>query len=107
MSNKSKGDQGEYEFTKAAHDELRDAEERYQVRFDLGLHPSFQRGVWTLVIIAQAKGERDVMTYSNKYEATWPNAVAISYGAFMYQCCHRMVRMVEAWWQQRETDEAQ
>jgi len=106
MSSKHKGDQGEYEFTKAAYDELRDAEEYYQVIFTLALHPSAQRGVWSLVVMVRAKGEHEVMSYSNKYEATWPNAVSISYGAFLYQCCHRVVRMVEAWHRQRELDEA-
>lgn len=106
MSSRSKGDQGEYEFTKAAYDELKDAELTHLVRFTLALHPSAQRGVWSLVIMVQAKGEHEVISYSNRYEATWPNAVSISYGAFLYQCCHRVVRMVEAWSAQREQDEA-
>lgn len=106
MSSKHKGDQGEYEFTRAAEDELRDCQKQYQVEITIALHPSSQRGVWTLVLIARALGEHDLLSYSNKYEATWPNAVSISYGAFLYQCCHRMVRMVEAWHAQREQDEA-
>lgn len=105
MGKHSKGDQGEYEFTKAAQDELMDAEALYQVEFQIELHPGSQRGVWTLVVLVRAKGEHELVSYSNKYSATWPNSVAISYGAFLYQCCHRVVRMVEAWHAQRELDE--
>lgn len=105
MSNRSKGDQGEYEFTRAATDELRDAERQYDVKFELALIPTSQRGVWELAVLVQSKGEHESWHYINRYQNTWPNSTPMSYGAFLYQCCHRVVRMVEAWHAQREKDE--
>jgi hypothetical protein len=106
MSHKSKGDQGEYEFTRAASDELRDAEAKYEVTFTVEFRPTPQRGVWYLCVAARAKGEYEALAFVSKYSNTWPNAVATSYAAFLYQCCHRTCRMVEAWHKQRELDEA-
>lgn len=106
MSSRSKGDQGEYEFTRAAYDELRDAERCYQVEFHLELEPTPQRGVWLLAVLVRAKGEDEGMAYVVKWSGAWPNSQVVSYGAFLYQATHRAVRMVEAWHAQREQDEA-
>lgn len=105
MRVKHRGDTGEYEFTRASYDELRDAERRYQVAVDLSLLPSPQRGVWHLVLSARAKGEHEVMSLVSRYQADWPNSVAVSFAAFQYACCHRLVRMVEAWHAAREEEE--
>lgn len=105
MSVKSKGDAGEYEFTRAAYDELKDAEQRYQVEFLLDLIPTEQRGVWWLSVIARAKGEDEGLTYIAKWKGSWPNAQVVSYAAFLYGATHRCVRMVEAWYKEREAQE--
>lgn len=97
MGSKSKGDAGEYEFTRAAYDELRDAERQYACKFVLSLEPTGQRGVWALAVVAVSDDERDGLAYVARWEGSWPNAIAVSYGAFLFQACHRCVRMVEAW----------
>lgn len=96
MSSK-KGDTGEYEFTRAAYDELRDAEKLYAVKFVLSLEPTGQRGVWALAVVACSDDERDGLAYVARWQGSWPNAISVSYGAFLYAACHRCVRMVEAW----------
>jgi hypothetical protein len=106
MGKHGKTDAGEYEFTRAAYDELRDAEKRYQVEFSLQLIPTTQKGVWALSVAARALGEHEAIAYCARYQGSWPNSTATSYGAFMYQCCHRVCRMVEAWHAQREVDES-
>lgn len=102
MSAKSKGDAGEYEFTRAAYDELRDAEKKYPVSFVLSLEPTEQRGVWALSVVAVADDGADGLAYVAKWQGAWPNSMVISYGAFLYQACHRCVRCVEAWHQDRQ-----
>lgn len=97
MSSKRNSDSGEYEFTRAAYDELKDAESKYGVKFVLSLEPTGQRGVWALAVVACADSERDGLAYVSRWEGSWPNAVSVSYGAFLYAACHRCVRMVEAW----------
>lgn len=97
MGRHSKGDNGEYEFTKAAYDELRDAEKQYEVRFVLSLEPTGQRGVWVLCVVASSNDESDGLAYVARWQGSWPNSIAVSYGAFLYAACHRCVRMVEAW----------
>lgn len=105
MKGRSKSDSGEYEFTRAAYDELRDAERLFQVEFHLELIPTPQKGVWWLSVIVRAKGESEGLSYLVKWQGSWPNANTQSYGAFLYQALHRTVRMVEAWHAQREADE--
>jgi hypothetical protein len=97
VGNKKSGDAGEYEFTRAAYDELRDAEKLHAVRFVLSLEPTEQRGVWALSVVACADSGADGLAYVAKWQGSWPNSVAISYGAFLFAACHRCVRMVEAW----------
>jgi hypothetical protein len=105
MSNKSKGDSGEYEFTRAAYDELRDAEKACGVSFVLSLEPTTQRGVWALSVAAVSHQGDDGLVYIARWTGSWPNSMVVSYGAFMYQACHRCVRMVEAWYQCRQVEE--
>lgn len=104
MSSRSKGDAGEYEFTRAAHDELRDAEKRHAVKFVLSIEPAGQRGVWALSVVAVSDDESDGLAYIARWQGSWPNSVAVSYGAFLYQACHRCVRMVEAWQADKEVE---
>jgi hypothetical protein len=105
MSSKGKGDAGEYEFTRAAYDELRDAEKMYEVQFVLSLEPTGQRGVWALSVVAVSNDGSDGLAYIAKWAGTWPNSMVVSYGAFLYQACHRCCRMVEAWHKSKQ-DEA-
>jgi hypothetical protein len=102
---RAKGDQGEYEFTKAAHDELRDAEKTFEVQFVLSLEPTGQRGVWALSVVAVSNEGDDGLAYIAKWTGSWPNSMVLSYGAFLYQACHRCVRMVEAWYQCKRVEE--
>lgn len=106
MTKTRKGDNGEYEFTRAAYDELRSAELAMEVTFVLSLEPTPQRGVWALSVVASSNKGDDGLAYVVKYQGAWPNAVAVSYGAFLYQACHRAVRMVEAWYQTRRIEES-
>lgn len=94
---KSKGDAGEYEFCRAAYDELRDAEKLYDVKFVLSIEPTGQRGVWALSVVAVPDEREDGLAYISRWAGSWPNSTAVSYGAFLYQACHRCCRMVEAW----------
>lgn len=103
---KGKSDSGEYEFTRAAYDELRDAEKQYAVKFVLSLEPAGQRGVWALAVVAVADAKRDGLAYVAQWQGSWPNSVSVSYGAFLYAACHRCVRMVEAWHAAGEEEEA-
>lgn len=98
-------DNGEYEFTRAAYDELRDAEKSMEVKFVLSLEPTGQRGVWALSVVAVSDAGDDGLAYVVKWQGSWPNSMAVSYGAFLYQACHRAVRMVEAWYQTRRIEE--
>lgn len=106
MSNKSKGDAGEYEFTRAAYDELKEAEAAMPVEFHTELLPTAQRGVWLLVVACRAKGEYESITLVSRYMSTWPNSQVTSFGAFFYGAVHRCVRMAEAWHAERERQEA-
>ncbi len=102
---KHKGDQGEYEFTRAAYDELAEAQVEFGVKFTIDLSMTRQRGVWALAIVSHEPTTGDVVGLVNKYEATWPNATTISFGAFLYAASHRCVRMVEANWKARGQEE--
>jgi len=102
---RNKGDQGEYEFTRAAYDELKEAEKAMECKFVLSLEPTSQRGVWALSVVAVANDGSDGLAYIAKWAGSWPNSVAISYGAFLYAACHRCVRMVEAWYQTKRVEE--
>jgi len=95
MSNRGKLDQGEYEFTRAAWDELADAHKTMAVDFVPHMEPSQQRGVWSIQIVAWKAGPNGEDHRIASYVALWPNSVAQSFGAFFYGCCHRVVRMVE------------
>lgn len=105
MGHKTKGDAGEYEFTRAAYDELRGAEIAMGVKFVLSLEPTGQRGVWALSVVAVSDEGNDGLAYIAKWSGSWPNSMVVSYGAFLYQACHRCVRMVEAWHQTKQEQE--
>lgn len=104
MSHHSKGDRGEYEFTRAATDTLNDVEKACEVVISTDLQISKQRGVLALVMHAVAKGGGDGLTYVATYQADWPNAYAVSFAAFYFQCAHRLARMVEAWYQEKAAE---
>ena len=95
MSNRSKGDQGEYEFTRAAWDELADAHRSMAVDFVPHVEPAAARGIWRISIVAWKPSEDGSDRRIAAYEALWPNSTVQSFGAFFYGCCHRTVRMVE------------
>jgi hypothetical protein len=101
MSNRTKGDQGEYEFTRAAYDELMDAGKRMGVEFNTFLEPADARGVWSLTVVAwkamKDGGDRRLCSYQSR----WPNSQVMSFGAFLYGATHRLVRMLE----QQQADE--
>jgi hypothetical protein len=95
LSNKSKGDAGEYEFTRAAWDELMDAHRSMGVDFVPSIETTEQRGVWRISVRAWKAGSNGRDNRIASYEANWPNSTVQSFGAFFYGCCHRTVRMVE------------
>jgi hypothetical protein len=102
MSSRSKGDQGEYEFTRAAYDELADAQKRLGLDFVTHLEASPQRGVWRFLVVAWCPAADGVDRRVASYEAVWPNSQVQSFGAFLYGCTHRCVRMAEAWRQEED-----
>ena len=106
MAHKKSTDNGEYEFTRAAYDELRDCEVSNDVTFVLSLEPTGQRGVWALAVVALDAEGVDGLAYVARWAGSWPNSMAISYGAFLYQACHRCCRMVEAWHKSKREEEA-
>jgi hypothetical protein len=105
MGHKKNSDSGEYEFTRAAYDELRDAEVAMEVKFVLSLEPTAQRGVWALSVVGVSNDGSDGLAYIAKWQGSWPNSIAVSYGAFLFTACHRCVRMVEAWYQCKRIEE--
>lgn len=100
-----KGSSGEYAFTRAAYDEMRDSEVRYATKWSIDLGGTFQKGVWSLRVTAVAlTGDCEGRVVA-AYEANWPNSQVGSFASFLYQCTHRVARMVEAHWadEQRKT----
>lgn len=95
MSSKSKGDAGEYEFTRAAYDELKDAEHRFGLEFVQHLTTTDRRGVWNLTVVAWQPSPDGQDRRVASYGSDWPNSTVQSFGAFLYGACHRLVRMVE------------
>lgn len=95
MSNRQKGDQGEYEFTRAAYDELREAGHSLGTEFVTHLQPTGNRGVWELTVVGWKPEADGADRRLASYTMTWPNSTPQSFGAFLYSCCHRCVRMVE------------
>lgn len=93
-----KGGNGEYAFTRAAYDEQRDAEVRYATKWRTSLGTTFQKGVWSLRVEAEALTGECRGRVIASYEACWPNAQATTFAAFLYQCNHRVARMVESHW---------
>jgi len=93
-----KGGNGEYAFTRAAYDEQRDAEVRYATKWASTLGTTFQKGVWSLRVEATALTGECKGRVIASYEASWPNAQATTFAAFLYQCNHRVARMVESHW---------
>lgn len=105
MTSKARGDAGEYEFTRAAYDELKDSEKHYNVHYTVSTRPSDSRGVWVFRVIASICEDGCAAHMVANYEASWPNSMVVSYGAFLYQMCHRTARMVEMWHKQRKEAE--
>lgn len=97
MTTKNKGDRGEYEFTRAAYDELEDCQLANGVTIGLILEPASQKGVWRLIIVATAGAEGHSKRQVARYEALWPNAVSQSYASFLYSAVFRIARMIESW----------
>ena len=88
---------GEQDFSRAAHDEMADAELNYGVVFNTRLSPSLQRGVWALettVYLAEDQHHRRALVRQVDY---WPSAATISFAAQLYQHLHKTARMAENW----------
>lgn len=92
---KAKGDGGEYSFTRAAYDEVRDCELAHAVHFDVRMETGYQKGIWCLRVTAQGLLDDDGGRQIARWEGTWPNSTAQSYAAFLYTAVHRVARMVE------------
>lgn len=107
MSSKhtARGDSGEYAFTRAAYDEVMDAEIAYDVEFLITLQPTRSKGVWLLTTAVLYRGGRREDGPVVSYAASWPNSTVQSFGAFLYGAHHRTCRMVEAWYNTRMESE--
>lgn len=104
MGRYGKGDQGEYEFTRAATDTIEDVERGCGVHVVCDIRPTPQRGVLALCMHAVDRKGTEGVTYIATYESSWPNSVATSFAAFYYQSAFKLARMVEAWYQARPED---
>lgn len=94
MSGKPKAN-NPYEFTRAAWDEMRDAEFSLSMVGEIRLDTTSQKGVW-LLYVAFAAIERptsDGVVCS--WSGSWPNSMAQTFEAFLYSAVHRAVRMAE------------
>lgn len=92
---KAKGDSGEYQFTRAAYDEIRDSELAHGVHYDVRLETGYQKGIWCLRVTAQGLLDDDKGRQIARWEGTWPNSTATSFAAYLYAAAHRVARMVE------------
>jgi len=94
MSKQKNGSMDPYQFSRAAYDEMRDAEVSYSVKFTYTLTSSAQKGVWFLVVrvapIVEGETHKNHLTQS-----VWPNASATSFEAELYRATYRIVRMLE------------
>lgn len=94
---KVKGDAGEYEFTRAAYDELADLERQTGLKSGIILLPGEVKGIWRLVVSAHDPSGPLVEHPVCSWSGTWPNSVSQTFACFLYAACHRVVRMAEAW----------
>lgn len=95
MSLKSKGDQGEYEFTRGAWEEQSHAEREFGVECVIHLEQTKQRGVYELTISAWKPTPDGLDTRLSSYVNTWPGSSPQSFGAFLYSSMYKLMRMVE------------
>lgn len=105
MPRKGKGD-NDYEFTRAAYDEMRDSELTYSVKYQTVLQSSFQKGVWEMVTTATAQhGPFEGRVVAKQLDRV-PNVEGVRFEALLYQHFHKVARMVEAWWLDWQRNEA-
>lgn len=97
MTKYSGRDRGEYEFTRAAYDELRDLEVSLGLYTTVCLSPTEQKGVWRLELTTWTIQERPGRSPVATYKAFWPNVESQTFGACFYAASHRQARMCEAW----------
>jgi hypothetical protein len=94
--NRAKSGAGAYEFTRAAYDELADAQKQYKLQFIIALLPDEQKGIWVLHVeghdMSSDAAGRPVVSWTGR----WPNSMLQTFEAFLYGACHRVVRMSEA-----------
>lgn len=95
-----------YEFTAAAHDEVRSSEHNFRVVWAISCLPTERRGVWNvhIQVIDVARGASTLPVA--RYEAQWPNATPQTFEAFLYSTCYKVARMVEAWGLQWAAEQA-
>jgi hypothetical protein len=93
---RSKNGEGDYEFTRAAYDEVRDSEATHQVMYHVQLDTAQQKGVWLVTVEANGVNADGRVVTLASYRATWPNSSLTTFAAFLYGCTHRVARMVEA-----------
>lgn len=92
-----------YTFTRAAYDEQLEAERATNTAWQLRLLTGPQKGVYTLLIEVRTLYLPPTATPVVLYQNTWPDAEGRSFEAFIYQCCHRVARMCEQWYEGRPT----
>lgn len=84
-----------YTFSRAAYDELRDAEIDRRMHIGISIEPTGQRGVWTCRVSAwPIEGQPGGRTACG-WEGAWPNSQGQSWEAFLYAAVHRVARMCE------------
>lgn len=100
MKYERKRDNGEYEFTRAADEVLRDAMEEYQLIHRLQLHASDQRGVFAFHLSGRPKEDPDAKVPAVNVVNYWPSSTPESFGAFMFQLAMKYALMAMMWRQE-------
>jgi hypothetical protein len=93
----SKAASGERSFIIAAQDEQADNELLHSVKWRWSFGRSEQRGVYEWRCEVYRTLSTPLSPPVVTYAAYWPNSMAQSYAAFVYQCAHKVARMVENW----------
>ena len=95
MSGRSRGGWGDYEFTRAAYDEQRHAEQEFSISIEARLHTTYQRGVYELVLESKPLMVQDYHL-RHTVKTRFPNGDMVRFEGLLYQQMYKLCRMVES-----------
>lgn len=94
MSSKRSGGWGDYEFTRAAYDEQRNAEREFSCWIEIRMTTTFQRGVYELVLESKPLLEHDFHLH-HSVKATFPSSDVVGLPSMLYQQMYKLCRMLD------------